>query len=217
MHLEKTLVAIKATVGSLDYECIVADGHSSDDTVAVAKRFGATVVLLDDALLPGRGVQLREGAHVARGEWLFFLHADTKPMPAWAEEARAFMAAPENHHLAASFRFVLESQKPQARRIEQLVAWRTRALGLPYGDQGLLLARAVYDAIGGFTSIPIMEDVDIVRRLGKSRLAFLDTALLTSAERYEREGYWKRPLRNLLCLSLYFLGVPAKRLLRIYG
>jgi len=216
-HLEKTLAAIKKAVGDLDFECIVADGDSSDDTVAVAKRFGATVIPLDAALHPGRGAQLREGARAARGEWLFFLHADTRPAPTWAEAARAFMSAPENYHTAAIFRFALESEKPQARRIERLVAWRSRTLGLPYGDQGLLLSRALYDAIGGFSSIPIMEDVDIVRRLGRSRLVFLDAVLLTSAERYEREGYWKRPLRNLFCLTLYFLGVSPKRLLRIYG
>ena len=216
-HLEKTLAAIADATRNLDCECIVADGGSSDDTLKVAKRFGATVVTGDTALLPNRGAQLREGARIARGEWLFFLHADTKPEPAWAEVTQAFMAVPENYHMAAIFHFQLASRKPAARRLERLVAWRTRALGLPYGDQGLLLSRALYDAIGGFSSIPIMEDVDIVRRLGRSRLAFLDAVLLTSAERYEREGYWQRPLRNLFCLTLYFLGVSPKRLLRIYG
>jgi rSAM/selenodomain-associated transferase 2 len=216
-HLEKTLAAIGEAACDLEHECIVVDGGSSDDTVAVAKRFSATVVSLGAAHHPGRGAQLREGARLARGEWLFFLHADTRPAPAWAEATQAFMVVPENYHTAAIFRFALESRKPQARRIEQLVAWRACALGLPYGDQGLLLSRALYDAIGGFAPIPIMEDVDIVRRLGRSRLAFLDAALLTSAERYERDGYWKRPLRNLFCLTLYFLGVSPKRLLRIYG
>ena len=90
-------------------------------------------------------------------------------------------------------------------------------LALPYGDQGLLIARALYDEVGGFAAIPLMEDVDLVRRLGRRRLAPIAVPLYSSARRYLDEGYIRRPLRNLFCLSLYFAGVPPRRIARLYG
>ena len=90
---------------------------------------------------------------------------------------------------------------PRARRLERLVAWRCRALGLPYGDQGLLLPRALLAAVGGMRPLPLMEDVDLVRRLGRRRLVALDAAAVTSAARWEREGWCRRSARNLACLS----------------
>ncbi len=87
----------------------------------------------------------------------------------------------------------------------------------PYGDQGLLISRRLYDEVGGFAAIPLMEDVDLVRRLGSCRLAPIPVPLYSSARRYRDEGYIRRPLRNLFCLSLYFAGVPPRRLLQLYG
>ncbi len=100
--------------------------------------------------------------------------------------------------------------------MERLVNWRSRALGLPYGDQGLLIARSFYESLGGFRPIPLMEDVDIVRRIGKKNLAVLEVAAVTSADRYRRGGWWARPALNILCLSLYFIGVPPRTLEKIY-
>ncbi|HYU13525.1 MAG TPA: glycosyl transferase family 2, partial [Stellaceae bacterium] len=101
--------------------------------------------------------------------------------------------------------------------LERLVAWRCRVLALPYGDQGLLISRQLYDAVGGFAAIPLMEDVDLVRRLGRRRLAPIGATAVSSARRYRSGGYLRRPLRNLLCLSLYFAGVPPQRIARLYG
>ncbi|MEE8246899.1 MAG: glycosyl transferase family 2, partial [Alphaproteobacteria bacterium] len=89
--------------------------------------------------------------------------------------------------------------------------------GLPYGDQGLLIHRDLYSRVGGFRPLPLMEDVDIVRRIGARRLVVLEAAALTSAARYRRAGYLRRSLRNLACLGLYFLGVPPRLLVRLYG
>jgi hypothetical protein len=101
--------------------------------------------------------------------------------------------------------------------LERVVAWRSRALGLPYGDQGLLISRALYDAAGGFAAMPLMEDVEFARRLGRRRLAPIGLPIRASARRYLRDGYIRRPLRNLLCLSLYFAGVSPQRIARLYG
>ncbi len=195
-------------------ETLVVDGGSRDATRDVARRRGARVV--DSA--PGRGRQLAAGAAAARGDWLLFLHADTRPAPGWAAAARAFMAAPgAEAGRAAHFAFALDDPSAEARRLERLVAWRCRALALPYGDQGLLISRALYEAAGGFRPLPLMEDVDLVRRLGRRRLAALPVRAVTSAERWRREGWRLRSARNLACLSLWFLGVPPGAIKRLYG
>jgi hypothetical protein len=97
------------------------------------------------------------------------------------------------------------------------VAWRCRRLGLPYGDQGLLIHRDLYLAVGGFPSVELMEDVALVRRIGKHRLTALPMTVTTSAERYRRDGYIGRPLRNLSCLALYLIGVAPPIIRRLYG
>jgi hypothetical protein len=90
-------------------------------------------------------------------------------------------------------------------------------LGLPYGDQGLLISAAFYRALGGYAKLPLMEDVDIVRRIGRHRISILRSVALTAAGRYQRDGYVLRPARNLLCLALYFCGVPTAWLARLYA
>lgn len=164
---------------------------------------------------PGRGPQLRRGADAAVGDWLLFLHADTVMEAGWANVAAGFMASAGNVHRAAHGRLMLDDAAPPARRVERLANWRAR-LGLPYGDQGLLISRALYDEVGGFRPLVLMEDVDIVRRIGRKRLNALPVAMTTSAARYQRGGYLKRPLRNLTCLSLYFVGVPPHVIARLY-
>ncbi len=207
--LSASLAALEPARG-LIRDIIVADGGSSDDTQALAERAGARVI----AAPRGRGVQLRAGAEAAKGHWLLFLHADTVLEPGWERDVARVMEAGENK--AAFFRFALDDAAPAARRLEAIVAWRVRLLALPYGDQGLLISRALYDAIGGYAPLPLMEDVDIVRRLGARRLVALNARAITSAARY-RKGYWRRSLRNAGILTLYFLGVPPARLARLYG
>jgi rSAM/selenodomain-associated transferase 2 len=206
--LGATLDACAEAAGA---EVLVVDGGSRDATREVARRRGARVL----ESMPGRGRQLALGAGAARGDWLLFLHADTRPTPGWIAAARAFMA--EGAERAAYFAFALDDPSPEARRLERQVAWRCRALALPYGDQGLLIARALYEAVGGFRPLPLMEDVDFVRRLGRRRLAALPVRAVTSAERWRREGWRLRSARNLACLSLWFLGVPPGAIKRLYG
>ncbi len=207
--LPATLAAARhAGVG----EIVVTDGGSTDGTRAAAQAAGARVV---DAPR-GRGTQLALGAATAHGDWLLFLHADTRLDAGWADQAASFMADPANAARAAAFAFALDDASPQARRLERAVAWRCRWLGMPYGDQGLLIARGFYEQLGGYRPIPLMEDVDLVRRIGRSRLTLLSARAVTSAERWRRDGWYRRSARNLACLALWFLGVPPAAIAKLY-
>jgi rSAM/selenodomain-associated transferase 2 len=193
-------------------DILVVDGGSRDDTAVLSRALGARVI----AAPRGRGAQLAAGIAATRGDWLLLLHADTKLGPGWREAAQSFLEQPDSRDRAVYFRFALDSGHPWARRLERAVAWRSRALGLPYGDQGLLIAREFLARLGGVRPLALMEDVDLVRRIGRRRLVALDVPAVTSAARWERDGWRWRSARNLGCLALYFLGVPADKLARFY-
>lgn len=214
----ETLPAVLASLAEgrrtgLLREVVVVDGGSRDATAALAAKDGARVV----ASPRGRGMQLATGGTVVEGEWLLFLHADTRLGGGWAAAVAAFIADAANRRRAGYFRFRLDDRRRAAQMIEAGVGWRCRHWALPYGDQGLLLSAGLYREIGGFRPLPLMEDVELARRLGRDRLVPLAAEAVTSASRYRRGGYVARPLRNLCCLSLYFLGVPPGFLLRFYG
>ena len=191
----------------------MVDCGSTDDTLERAEHGGARIIQSPK----GRGVQLSAGAKEATGRWLLFLHADTTLEPFWSTTVTSFIRGKGNGLKAAYFTLALDDASRAARRVERLANWRARRLGLPYGDQGLLMSRTMYNSLVGFLDLPIMEDVDMVRRIGRDRLVELPATATTSAERYRRDGYWWRPFKNLSLLTLYFMGVPPKRLARMYG
>lgn len=213
-HLARTLAAlVPAAIDGLVKEVVVVDGGSSDATLHIADEAGARVV----AAPRGRGGQLAAGASEARGEWLLFLHADTVIEDGFEQEVLNFCrrfdpAEPR----AGVFRLRFDDDSASARLLEAGVRFRTWALGLPYGDQGLLIGAAAYRRLGGYRPLPLMEDVDLVRRLGRGQLVRFAAHARTSAERYRRDGYARRIVRNLLCLSLYYAGVSPQRIARIY-
>ncbi len=212
--LAATLLALEEGRRSgLVEEVVVVDGGSLDETAQVARAAGARV--LENC--PGRGRQLAAGAAAAKGAWLLFLHADTLLSEGWAAAVQGFMETLGSEGRAAAFCLALDDGDPRARRIERLARWRCRVLGLPYGDQGLLISRRFYEALGGFRPMPLMEDVDLARRIGRGNFVELDAIALTSAARYRAGGWWLRPLRNLAILALYFLGVPPDTLKRLYA
>ena len=192
---------------------VVVDGGSHDDSTAIATAAGARVV----ASQPGRGGQLATGAIAATGSWLLFLHGDTCLAPGWQVEVNAFIKDPANRERAAVFRFRLDDAGWRARLAVRSVALRARLWGLPYGDQGLLIHRALYDALGGYRLLPLMEDVDLARRIGRARLVFFETEAVTSAARYRRDGYTIRAGRNLVCLVLFLVGARISLIRRVYG
>lgn len=215
--LPETLTAlIPAAVEGLIREVIVVDGGSTDQTRLVAEGAGAEVI----AASPSRGGQLLAGAARAKHPWLLFLHADTVLDPGWEREATHFIERIDTGKAkpaAAAFRFALDDIGLAPRILERLVRMRCTVLRWPYGDQGLLIPRQLYDKVGGYRSLPVMEDLDLTRRLGARRLKLLRTRAVTSAQRYQREGYVQRALKNQMCLLMYALNVPSTRILQFYG
>ncbi|MEO1200476.1 MAG: TIGR04283 family arsenosugar biosynthesis glycosyltransferase [Pseudomonadota bacterium] len=214
--LPRTLAPlVPAAADGLVRQVVITDGGSTDATVMIADETGCDLV----SAPRGRGTQLAAGARHARADWLLFLHADTTLDEGWIREASAFIEATEakGRDRAAVFRFRLDDYGFKPWLLERLVAFRCALFAMPYGDQGLLISRRLYDEIGGYRPVPLMEDVDLVRRIGRRRLAFLRTAAVTSPERYRREGYFRRMARNLGCLTLYFLRVPPRVIVRLYG
>ncbi len=210
--LPGTLEAVLAAPAD-PVETVVVDGGSRDATPELARAAGCRVV----AAPRGRGGQLAAGAGATDAPWLLFLHADTRLQAGWRRAAVAFAARPANAERAGVFRLRFDDPSPAARRVEWLAERRGRWLGLPYGDQGLLISRAFYDSLGGFRPIPIMEDVDMVRRIGRRGLVTLPCDALTSPARYRGMGYGPRMAWNLVCLGSYFLGVPPRLVAKLYG
>jgi rSAM/selenodomain-associated transferase 2 len=206
---EDGIAAAIASVRDEAAEVIVADGGSADATRERAAAAGARVITAPR----GRGLQQIEGARQARGQWIVFLHADTRLEPGWS---RALREAPPGVVLVA-FRFAVDSPRRAFRLVELGTRLRCRLFRLPYGDQALSVRRAAYHAAGGFLPLPLMEDVDLVRRLrGQGALAVSPLRALTSGRRWERRGVLRGTLRNWSTMALYALGVSPERLRRRY-
>lgn len=207
---------VPAAVQGIVREVIVVDGGSNDRTLKIIEQSGAELLRSG----PGRGEQLSTGAAHANSPWLLFLHADTVLEPGWEREVSALIERIDSGRrrpTAAAFRFALDDDGFGPRMIEAGVATRCALFRLPYGDQGLLISRQLYQQIGGYSRLPLMEDVDIVRRIGRRRMTVLRTRAVTSAVRYQQGGYVRRSVRNLSCLTLYFLRVPTWIIARLYS
>jgi rSAM/selenodomain-associated transferase 2 len=196
-------------------QIIVVDGGDPCDqaTVALRGRHPGVEWMRSN---PGRGAQMNQGASLARGRWLLFLHADTCLGRGWFDVVRRVDQRPRV--VGGCFRFALDSPAYWARWIEWGVRIRVHLFDLPYGDQALFVRRVVFDELGGYRDLPLMEDVDFVRRLRRrgGRLEHADVPALTSARRWERDGWVRRTLENSLLIVLFLAGYPPERLRRRY-
>ncbi|MES2470002.1 MAG: TIGR04283 family arsenosugar biosynthesis glycosyltransferase [Verrucomicrobiota bacterium] len=203
-NLARLLPALNAAA---PHEIIIADGGSTDETAAVAARFGARHV----RTAKGRGAQMNAAAATATGEFLLFLHADTDPPAAFPDIIRKTLMSPGT--AAGAFTFRLREPFRGAGQIEKGVALRCRIRSLPYGDQGLFLRRSLFSALQGFPEWPILEDVAFVRRLrGHGRIVTTPEAALTSSRRWQQRGVLCTFLRHQLILAGYVFGISPQRL-----
>ncbi|HYT69444.1 MAG TPA: TIGR04283 family arsenosugar biosynthesis glycosyltransferase [Vicinamibacterales bacterium] len=196
-----------------DTEIIVVNGGALDSRLTTLVDQHRHVSLLSSPA--GRGRQMNLGALSGRGRWFLFLHADTQIPAEWLKELQRADRNPSI--VAGSFQFQLDSGAWQARVIERAVRWRVRSLDLAYGDQGLFVRRDAFHAVGGYREWPLMEDVDLIRRLRRvGRLYHSPLPAVTSARRWERDGWWRRSAQNLLLQALFFAGASPAWLARRY-
>ena len=207
------LLADLAMAPELVREVLVVDGGSRDGTPRLAALAGAQV--LHDG--SGRGGQLATGVARSTGAWLLLLHGDVRLPPGWAQTLAVAIAAGETS--AWAFRLRIAGDDPALRLVELAVELRSRWRQLPYGDQGLLLARRLHDAAGGIAPLPLMEDLEFVQRLRRrGRIGTLALALRVSGRRWQRLGVWQTVLANASLRRAWRRDTPATQLAeRYYG
>jgi len=194
------------------YEVIVINGDPEDTSVLACHARFPTVRWAEGQR--GRANQMNVGAGLSQAEWLLFLHADARLSRGWLSEMERIDGQP---NVWGAFAFTLDSKARMARVLEHGVALRVRLFGLPYGDQGIFVRRSVFEALRGYATLPIMEDIDLVRRLRHSGPAvWSPLPVSVSARRWERDGWLRRSTLNMLFLGLFLSGVSPRWLARQY-
>ena len=210
---------INATIGHLlqlnlnvSYEIIVVDGDRDGGTLQAIEHDKVHKIVSTQ----GRSAQLNAGAHIAAGNTLVFLHADTR-LPDDAGD-RIVQSLEQPGVVGGAFDLGIESERKVFRLIEGMVFLRTRLTRIPYGDQAIFIRKQFFKAVGGFKDIPILEDVDLMQRVRRfgGRMAIIPSRVRTSPRRWEEEGVVYCTLRNWVIMSFYLMGASPARLARFY-
>jgi rSAM/selenodomain-associated transferase 2 len=201
-----------AALDGLIGDVVVSDGGSRDGTTALAREAGCTV--LEGGR--GRGAQIAAGLDAARQPWRLVLHADTVPQTGWERTVDAVLRNAVAARTAFVFRLRFDQSGLMPAAVARMANLRTRLFGLPFGDQGLLIHRDLLQEVGGVRALPLMEDVDLARRLGRHRIALLAARVTTSAERYRRNGWLRQVLANQILLARFLAGADPATLVRAY-
>ncbi|MHC5822327.1 MAG: TIGR04283 family arsenosugar biosynthesis glycosyltransferase [Nostoc sp.] len=203
--------AIATTQPSTNIEIIVVDAGSEDGTVEIAQSLGVKVI----SSSPGRAVQMNAGALAASGDILLFLHADTRLPTGFDEMIRTALQQPGT--VAGAFNLRIDASLLSLRWVEWGVNVRSHFYQMPYGDQAIFLTKAVFQQMGGFPELPIMEDFELMRRLKRTGcIVIIPTPVVTSARRWLQKGVFKTTLLNQLVIIAYLLGVSPERICRWY-
>ncbi|MGP0128323.1 MAG: TIGR04283 family arsenosugar biosynthesis glycosyltransferase [cyanobacterium endosymbiont of Rhopalodia musculus] len=193
-------------------EVIIVDGGSQDNTVQLVRNMGVKIIKSTQA---NRSLQMNQGALLATGNILLFLHADTI-LPQGYDQLilNSFL---NSKIVGGAFRLKIDLSLFSLRLIEILVNWRSQFCSIPYGDQGIFVKTSVFREIGGFTNFPIMEDFEFIQRLKKrGKIIILSAKVVTSGRRWQKLGVIKTTLINQLIILGYYLGIPPKKLAQWY-
>ncbi|MDX2244430.1 MAG: TIGR04283 family arsenosugar biosynthesis glycosyltransferase [Leptolyngbyaceae cyanobacterium bins.302] len=213
VNLPATLAAIAlgSNLEKSELEVIVVDGGSRDDSIAIAKQFGAVVI----QTAPGRAQQMNAGATIAQGKFLLFLHGDTLLPANFAQYVEHTLNQPGV--VAGAFDLNINGAQKGLRWVEWGVRWRSRFCQLPYGDQAIFLTAQTFHALGGFPDLPIMEDFVLVQQLKRlGKIAIVPAVVHTSNRRWQRLGVVKTTTINQIVILGYYLGISPKRLAAWY-
>jgi rSAM/selenodomain-associated transferase 2 len=193
------------------FEIIVVDAGSPDGTARIAARHPGVRLVTSR---PGRGVQMHAGVTAARGEAVWFLHADTSPPEDGVEKVLEALADPE----IVAGNFAVRFDGP--RRAARFLTWfypQLRRFGMIYGDSAIFVRKSAYLRAGGFRPFPMFEDLDLVRRLAKhGRLAHVRSCVTTSSRRFHQRSFTLAMARATALQILYWLGIPPRILYRFY-
>jgi rSAM/selenodomain-associated transferase 2 len=193
-------------------EIIIVDGTEEQDTLKAIHSNNAIKISSEK----GRAKQMNSGASVARGEVLIFLHADTELPPRALKKIHFLME--QGDRVGGAFDLGIKSDKFIFKVIATLSSLRSRLNRIPFGDQAIFIQREFFNTIGGYKEIPLMEDVELMRRIKKSgnRIWIFYDRVMTSPRRWEKEGMVYCTLRNWTLQTLYFLGISPHKLIHFY-
>ena len=210
--INQTIQNIRALKDGAQAEIIVVDGNSGQDTLEEIE-FPSVKKIVSAR---GRGRQMNAGAGEAGGDILVFLHADTR-LPDNALNLMAEVLA-DIAFVAGAFDLGIDSRRFVFRVIEKMASWRSRLTRIPYGDKAIFIRADYFKSLGGFQSIPIMEEVELMQRIKRNnhRIVILRERVRTSPRRWEAEGIIFCTLRNWLLIALYLLGIKPETLVRFY-
>ncbi len=205
---------IEDTIRSLNdprLELIVVDGGSRDKTTSIVSRYDVRLI----PSIPGRGRQMNHGARCATGDILLFLHGDAKITEKGIDAILKTMEDPLI--IGGAFRLAIDSRSPYLSLVAFWANMRSIIFGLPYGDQGIFVRRSAFEEIGGYQDVPIMEDLEFIRRLKRrGKISILGESVSVSARRWDKEGPIYATFRNLILSALFLLGVSPDRLYKWY-
>lgn len=214
--IEETLTKVTSTQ---DIEVIIVDGGSRDGTLQItgllSKKLAASLPIKIITSKAGRAHQMNAGAAIAKGDVLLFLHADTFLPPDF--DILLLKTLQDTTTVAGAFKLKINAKLPGLQLIEKLVNMRSYFFSMPYGDQAIFLKASIFEEIGGFPNLPIMEDFELILSLKKvGRIAIISAPVITSGRRWQKFGLVKTTLLNQLIIAGYFLGIPPNLLAKWY-
>lgn len=213
LNEEKNIVKILNNLqNNQENEVILVDGGSQDKTVQLVEDMGRKIVISPQA---GRGFQMNYGSLLATGDILLFLHADTILPQGYKTIITDLLSDPKV--VGGAFELKIDLPQFSLQIIETLVNWRSRFFSLPYGDQAIFVKTSIFQAMGGFSDLPIMEDFEFMQRLKKyGKIAIASAKVITSGRRWQKLGVIPTTLINQKIILGYYLGVSPNTLVRWY-